>query len=143
MKKYITMFVIAGLYFYFYEILHILQIESLSNLFSMLIDNNVEGNKIYITPIYRLSIEIACDGLDVFFGTLLIFIFIGDTIKRIVFAYILLYILNFIRIFVTIVAVEIDTEYFTFAHDILGTMILFVYMIYVINRVECWRKKDA
>jgi exosortase/archaeosortase family protein len=110
------------------KIVNSTQIDLISDTLKLLLDN-IEGNKIIITPHYNLIIEKNCNGLMVYFlfiATILATnISFKDKLIWITIGYITITVVNILRIYLITKFVLIDKSNFYLAHNIFGNLLLF------------------
>jgi len=110
------------------NILNSFQIELISKALGLFLD--IEGNRIIITPHYRLIIERDCNGLMVYYIFLATILALRAELRyKIIWAslgYITITAVNIFRIFIITNLVLRAKSNFYLAHDIFGNILLFI-----------------
>lgn len=93
-----------------------------------LVEGQMQENRIVINPSLVLIIDKACNGLIPYYFFLASIIAFPSTlihtIKWAVIGYVALFILNIFRIWFITQLVSLEEDYFVFAHDIVGNVLL-------------------
>lgn len=106
-----------------------LQVKLVSYMTNLtLVEGQMQENRIVINPSLVLIIDKACNGLIPYYFFLASIIAFPSTlihtIKWAVIGYVALFILNIFRIWFITQLVSLEEDYFVFAHDIVGNVLL-------------------
>jgi len=122
------------------------QIEIISKILSLFLDN-ISSNRIVITPHYGLIIEKNCNGLMVYFIFLATIVALSNSFRELLFwgviGYVVIGVVNIVRIYIIARLVLINRSNFYLAHDIFGNILLFltaILLLFIFLRVN--RRKN-